>query len=348
MANEARPQTPTPFRLRLQTNKPAYVLGEPVEIAVTIDYTGTVPLTVTHPLDSGDYSEKIEVAEMGASDFYHFLTPEEASDALRDRGGAKRTIVFKPGVEVTRSNVLVCWSRNFKPLGKTDLLFPTTGTYIVRFTIGMSGSVVQGQTTVTFTEAEAQTDRDAYGWLQRSGLVCYLQYLRAYGSDTNRLTREVSKFRELTDKYPDSVFADFIRRTVAASFNAATNLAIQVPETEIARTAKELEAQWYDVKGFNRNYPDGNKEYLKILLPLHDDLAGGRLTETEFDRRRAETFRYHITNYSRPLAPEEWRRRYDGYAREDAERSRQQDIDLQRYAVEADRILRDRPKQQPK
>jgi len=131
---------------------------------------------------------------------------------------------------------------------------------------------------------------------------------------------------------------------------APEQLATPVPGSESIRTnalavvTAELESLFYDVVGFARYYPDANREYLRTVLLLHDELAQGRLSQKEFERRRADLFRQTVTNSSSPLPPEEWRRRYEEYRKEAAERERQRQDSLQRGAIDSERILRGQPK----
>lgn len=336
------------FSLKTSTDKQRYVLGEPVRLKLLIEYLGAQALEASHPLDHQEYREEIEIVNMRDGSTWKFTTPEEAISERRDRVGRLPKLQFAPGGVQERNYVLLCWEQGFSPKGKTEFAFPDVGSYVIRAKIGYLEGVVTKEQTIIVDEPSETADKEAYQVLRRFGLLCALQHLPTLTALTNQLKLEVLKFQDVLTNYPTSVFSIYVRSIEQAASRVSVPLNVTPPEAEVVKATKELEAQWYDVIGFGKYYPDGNKAYVEKLLPLHDKLATGALTREEFDRIRAGLLKEYVTNYSRPLSPEEWRRRYEIYARETAERERQQQIDLQRYAIEADRILREKPKQQPK
>jgi len=139
---------------------------------------------------------------------------------------------------------------------------------------------------------------------------------------------------------PDSAYWSYLAACLPAPVGGITN----TPPTMLQQVTSELMAVRYDVRGFQRDNPAAAKEHLEKVMLLHDQMGSGAITREELDRRRADLLRQYIIKYSTPLSVEEWNRRSEEYAREDTERARQQQLDLQRYAIEADRILRDKPK----
>ncbi len=328
----------SPFQIAATTSKSEFIRGEPVAVEFTISYNGTEPLTVDHPFDHKGYEELIEAGSETDRVFYRFVSPPEAVDALKERGPLPK-IHFAPGAVLRRSHFLSCWSRGFAPEGKSEQIFPVAGKYVVRLTVRFDRTDASAEAIVTVIEPSRAGDMEARDWLNSAGLLCQLAYLPY---DPKRVPQAIKTFQGLQDRFSNSVFAQFVRALPLT--NVVATDSNRVPTTQMGRVIEELEAQWYDVRGFGRYHPEGNRAYLDVLLPLHESFGVGKLSQDEFDLRRAELFKQYVTNYSRPLSPEEWRRRYDAYNRESADRARQQQLDLQQYTIEADRILRDKPK----
>ena len=93
------------------------------------------------------------------------------------------------------------------------------------------------------------------------------------------------------------------------------------PDKVFAQTIKELEAQWYDVKGFLKGNSEESKKLDELTFELADrtgaEKPAERISKAEFDRQSAELLKTFVKKYSKPLTPEEWKRRYAEYEREE-------------------------------
>jgi hypothetical protein len=121
---------------------------------------------------------------------------------------------------------------------------------------------------------------------------------------------------------------------VAAGAVAETN-------SPLANATRELLALRYDIRGFQRDNPTAAKEHLVKVMQLNDQRGFGTITAEEFDRRRAELLKEYMTRFATPLSPEEWARRTEQYAREDAlraaEEQKRNDLIRQKQIEELER-----------
>jgi hypothetical protein len=117
--------------------------------------------------------------------------------------------------------------------------------------------------------------------------------------------------------------------------------AVAETNSPLANATRELLALRYDIRGFQRDNPTAAKEHLVKVMQLNDQRGFGTITTEEFDRRCAELLREYMTNFATPLSPEEWARRTEQYAREDAIRAAEEEkrnkIIIQKMTEELER-----------
>lgn len=337
---------PQPFTISLETDKSTYVLGESVGLKTVISYNGNAPLDVNNPLDNDDYKERIEIAFGDSGDFKRFLTWAEAKDALNDRSKSFPRLHWVTGSKTTYNNNLFCWRRGFIPDGTTNLLvFPKTGSFQIKYTISFGKADYLQTTTIVFIEPETDADRKAWQWLQKQDE----NILEEYGDLDHLLavaevrTGVLGHLNELLNQYPESAHAKYVnlQLTNALSAQRAAHSTINPPLPPAEKAIKDLEAEWYDVKGYWRDIKlPGARDYAQKRTDLYELQFSGQITEAERSRREAEMITAHIRKYCQPLPPAEWKRLNDGYAKEIADRMAQQVEDMKSHAVENERLLR--------
>lgn len=203
------------FGVTVEAEKKSYLKGEPVALIMTITYSGSKPIDLPHPVYKQGYEEWIEITKSGMLDYRRLMTTEEAEAELASRARNRR-VHFEPNSTIKRTNWYHCWPQIGLKLPK-GLVFPEVGEYAVRANILWQGATNSAQSTLTIVELTSPTDREAYDWLEKSGALCYLVHL--WELDPNEYRKQSVRFRDLREKYPDSVFEAFVIRTYMAASN---------------------------------------------------------------------------------------------------------------------------------
>lgn len=131
-----------------------------------------------------------------------------------------------------------------------------------------------------------------------------------------------AQFKRVLAEFPDSGAASQVRSSRLLEMVADK----PAPPDPVADAVKELESEFYDLKGYWRSYQQlpWVREYSKKRLELYDRWAAGGLTEAERKQQEAALMREYVRKHAKPLDPAEWKRRYDGYAKEEeAQRAKQ-------------------------
>jgi hypothetical protein len=104
----------------------------------------------------------------------------------------------------------------------------------------------------------------------------------------------------------------------------------------VTQATKELESEFYDLKGYWRSFKElpWVREYSKKRLELYDRWAAGGITELERKQGEAALVREYVRKHAKPLPPAEWKRRYETYAKEE-EAVRAKQMEELRQMIEA-------------
>jgi hypothetical protein len=106
------------------------------------------------------------------------------------------------------------------------------------------------------------------------------------------------------------------------------------------QAVKDLESEWYDVKGFWRDRQSpGSREYAGKEVELFDLQFSGKIAEAERAKQQAELLKTYVQEYCKPLPAAEWKRLNDGYAKEEADRLEKQRLDQLEHMEETMRLL---------
>jgi len=203
----------------ITTDKPVYLIGEPVGLTATIRYNGSTPVHVNNPLDPGPYQEIVEIALPGDTRFERFVTRIEHSDAKRDRATLLPPVRFEPGTNLVREHVVQRWYRGFAAKYNTNLLvFPTKGDYRIRFTAVFDKRVFSEERIISVVDPITDVDKAAWTWLSQSNRLerfCDLDYLPKpddYNGPQEFRERMLKPFDEFLAKYRESAYARYISR----------------------------------------------------------------------------------------------------------------------------------------
>ena len=188
-------------------------------------------------------------------------------------------------------------------------------------------------------------DQEAWGWLQNQDKVV----LQEFGELDHLLAEAAPRamvlghLAELLTQYPESVQAKYVQAQITNAENESRSAIAKAnaPLSIFEQTVKALESEWYDVKGYERdtNLP-GRPEFNGREMSLIFEHLEGKLTDTQFDQQDADLLKTYVKKYCEPLSPDEWKRRNDAYAKEDADRREQQMKEMMSHAAENELIFR--------
>lgn len=223
--------------------------------------------------------------------------------------------------------------------GKNCLAITEPGVYQVKIKYS---NLETPAATILVSEPQA-VDRAIYNFIRTNDHLLMHYQFPQHELSTNVLN---SLGNLLVDR-PTSAYRRYYE-TIFKPRTTNSNLVKSASESPLQTAIRELESQWYDVKGFGRHHPEGHRPMLTIVMDLNDQLGQGKVSQEEFDTRRAELLRQYVRQYSKPLPPEEWKRRYEIYAKEDAERAAKQEAQQQEFLKNGARILQETPKIPPR
>ncbi len=208
------------------------------------------------------------------------------------------------------------------------LAFPTAGTFQVKVRYEDELGFAEDQITVKVHEPIGQ-DAEAWKIYNHQDTFKYVQYQGdPFGLDESeeaRLKGAEIKIQKILKDYSGTAYAKTIKRLPRYEEKGPTQ---PEPRDILDQTLKELESAFYDVTGFGKDHPKENNEYCQKLVELADQYDP---ENKEFWQRSAELLKSYIKKYSKPLPPEEWKRRYAKYAEEEKTKAMQERKEKEEY-----------------
>jgi hypothetical protein len=330
------------FSVALATAKETNVMGEAVALTAVVSYNANVPLVVNDPLDNGDYKTRIEIANQESAHFRRYITSEEANDALKDR--TKLPLMrWDPNSKATSNVIVFCW--RLDDVETNILVFPKPGRYFIRYTVALGSESFSDTATVTFVESRNDEDQKAWEWLQKQDKAVLQEYggLDHLLAEAGPRTMVLGHLAELMTHYPESVQAKYVQTQITNAENEMrlANAKANAPMSIFEQKVKALESEWYDVKGFLRDTNSPQRlEFARGEIGLSMQKFDGKISEAQFDQQDAALLKSYIEKYCKPLSPDEWKRRNDAYAKEDAERREREMTEMRSHAAENELIFR--------
>ena len=198
------------FTVRLTTRTNTYIVGEPVVVDATVEFTGTNSLTVNNPLDKGVYLERFEIANSADGNFTNYMTSEEAHDALIDRT-ALPPISFSPHAKrMLHYAVLGKHSPGRDNL--TSLVIPVAGAYDIRFVVSYRGKEFNAATHVKVVDPQNDEDKAAWATIQREGLLPSYCATESLPKDEVLRKQRAAKLDSLLTRFPNSTYSKTINK----------------------------------------------------------------------------------------------------------------------------------------
>jgi hypothetical protein len=328
------------FSVKLEPEKPSFLLGEPVALSVAITHTGRSELWLSHPLDKHPYSKSLEM-KFGESDaFVRIKTRAEAHDELVDRTKLPDFKV-QPGSVIERRFILLGTADHGRSETEGQLIFERPGSYAIQFVVGFEDNRYSANCDIAVVAPTRTTDKQAWDRLIRDQLIgVYSRLDSALTSGTAR-TDAINKLKEFVKRHPTSQYSDFVKMMTRPPVKARHLERTTVEENAMVKLTKELEGKWYDMRSVSRSRAPWARELARKTIQFHEQWAQGKMSQKEAWRREAELTKEYVLKNDKPLSKSEWHRRHKFYAERDAAQKARQRAVQMRNAPERARILRE-------
>lgn len=308
---------PAEFSVSLTASATKILVGEPVVLTVTICYKGTAAIEVSDPLDRVDYEEFITIQAPHDPAERQFLTEEEAIDALMERLAKPRKKILP---QTVMSRIIMIWCWNLKPQGARDPVFAVPGEYRIRYAVRWGSVIYDDALHIQVRQPETAVDQCAWERISREEAIYFLQHSTVPSSENLQAADVVALLQRTLADCPGSTYSRYIESALA---RYASRTVSSVPKQQLVAPVEVdpfiagLEAQRYDVRAFLANPPAAFAEAQRTLF---DQFERGTITDEDLQSQWRSLLETSITELTKPLSEEEWKRRQEQYRAEDAAR----------------------------
>ncbi|MBI4027052.1 MAG: hypothetical protein HY360_18855 [Verrucomicrobia bacterium] len=308
--------------MKVKVEKGVLLLGEPLVIHYSIKNIGSVE----QRFENYEDMRPILVSEDGET-FKEIVRPRRPDPQPVAKLVSSSVL---PNQSQTYSEVLLLDLSRVIRIGGSGawLIFPRAGKFYVKVRYADPNDPAEDISTIRIEEPKGM-DAEAWNIYRDEGVFRYVQYdgfigrveysnKKRYdqfymgGKDSKDILARVEK---IIKEFPDTTYGRILQNVRTKGQNPIVGQPAEPKDASayLNEATKELEAQWYDVKGFPKEHPEENEQYLDQVQQWFDERGEEKISEDEFGRRSAELLKTCVKKHSKPLSQEEWKRRYAQY-----------------------------------